>query len=100
MAAPLVKTSHPGIFRRGGRYVVVFRVGGRQRKESARTLDEARRLKRAREADRDRGDLVALERVTLHAYAREWVGRYVGKGRPGSASRPVTTTGATSRSTR
>ncbi len=83
MAAPLVKTSHPGIYRRGGRYVVVYRVNGRQRRETVRTLDDARRLKRAREADRDRGDLVALDRVTLHEYAREWVERYVGKGRSG-----------------
>jgi integrase len=51
--------------------------------ETVRTLDDARRLKRAREADRDRGDLVALDRVTLHEYAREWVERYVGKGRSG-----------------
>jgi len=83
MAAPLVKTSHPGIFRRGERYVIVYLVNGRQRRETVRTLDDARRLKRAREADRDRGDLVALDRVTLHEYAREWVERYVGKGRSG-----------------
>ncbi len=83
MAAPLERTAHPGIFRRGGRYVVVYRVNGRQRRETVRTLDDARRLKRAREADRDRGDLVALDRVTLHEYAREWVERYVGKGRSG-----------------
>ncbi len=83
MPAPLVRTSSAGIYRRGGRYVVVYRVNGRQRRETARTLDDARRLKRAREADRDRGDLVALDRVTLHEYAREWVERYVGKGRSG-----------------
>jgi hypothetical protein len=32
MAAPMVKTKHPGIFKRGSRYVVVFYVDGRQRK--------------------------------------------------------------------
>jgi hypothetical protein len=51
------KTRHPGIYRRGGRYVVVYKVDGRQRWESARTLDGARRLKVARMADRDRGEL-------------------------------------------
>lgn len=40
MAAPMEKTKTPGIYRRGSRYVVVYRAGGRQRKESARTLDE------------------------------------------------------------
>ena len=41
MAAPMKKTRHPGIYKRGSRYVVVYKVDGRQRKESAHTLDEA-----------------------------------------------------------
>jgi hypothetical protein len=38
MAAKLVKTTTPGIYRRGTRYAVVYRDGeGRQHKEAART---------------------------------------------------------------
>jgi hypothetical protein len=37
MAAKLEKTRTPGIYRRGSRYAVVFRVDGRQRSEAART---------------------------------------------------------------
>jgi hypothetical protein len=41
MAAPLVKTKTPGIYRRGSRYVFSYRdPEGKQRWESCRTLDE------------------------------------------------------------
>ena len=48
----LVKTSTPGVYKRGSRYVVVFRdPHGRQRKRSARTLAEARDVKAALRTD-------------------------------------------------
>jgi hypothetical protein len=53
---PLVKTGTPGVYKRGNRYVVVYYAGGKQRKESARTMAEARRLKDARRADVARGE--------------------------------------------
>jgi hypothetical protein len=79
----MVKTKHPGIYKRGGRYVVIFYVDGKQRKEAARTLDEARKLKARREADVERGEFNERSRVTLHTYAREWIVRYQGRGRRG-----------------
>ena len=43
MAAKLEKTKTPGVFKRGGRYAVIYRDGeGCQHQESARTYDEAR----------------------------------------------------------
>ncbi len=83
MPAPLERTAHPGIFRRGGRYVVVYRVNGRQRRETVRTLDQARRLKRAREADRDRGEFQSRSAVHFRDFLEEWVDRYHGNGRRG-----------------
>ena len=83
MAAPMVKTKHPGIFKRGSRYVVVFYVDGRQRKEAVRTLDEARRLKARRETDVERGEFHARSRATLREYALGWVEGYQGRGRRG-----------------
>lgn len=83
MAAPMVKTRTPGIYKRGSRYVVVYRAGGKQRKESARTLDEARRLKAKRTQQVTDGEFHEQTRVTLHEYAREWVERYNGQGRRG-----------------
>jgi len=62
---------------------VIYRAGGRQRKEFARTLDEARRIKRERETDRDRGELQERTTITLRAYLEEWVERYQGQGRRG-----------------
>jgi hypothetical protein len=51
MAAKLEKTKTPGVFKRGNRYAVIYRDGeGHQRQESARTYDEARRLRSTREA--------------------------------------------------
>jgi integrase len=83
MAAKLEKTKTPGIYKRGSRYVFSYRVDGRQRWESARTLDEARRAKSARQTDIGRGEFEERSRITLHDYAAEWVDRYQGTGRRG-----------------
>ena len=54
---PLERTDAPGIYRRGSKYVVVYRVGGRQRKQYAETLTAARAI----ELERD-GEARALRR--------------------------------------
>lgn len=43
----------------------------------------ARRIKRSRETDSDRGEFQEQSRETLHAYAAEWIKRYHGNGRRG-----------------
>src|SRR5437764_986338 len=83
MAAPLVKTKTPGIYKRGSRYVFSYRVNGKQRWESCRTLEEARRAKAARQTDIGRGEFEERSRVTLHDYLAEWIDRYHGTGRRG-----------------
>src|SRR4051794_29260441 len=76
----LIKTSTPGIYRRGQRYVVVFRdPQGKQRKRSARTLAEARDLKATLAADVSRGEYRALSKITFAAYAAEWIESYQGR---------------------
>lgn len=81
----MVKTRHPGVYKRGSRYVVRFRANGKRHAESCRTLEEALQIKRAREAARDRGelDLVTQARTPLREYAAEWIERYQGNGRRG-----------------
>ena len=80
MAARMEKTRHPGIYKRGSRYVVVFRDGdGRQRKEFTKTLGEAQRLKAARTADVTRGEFHAQTRVRFRDYGEEWVERHRGR---------------------
>jgi integrase len=83
MAAPLVKTRTPGIFKRGSRYVFSYRLNGKQRWESCRTLEDARRAKAARQTDIGRGEFEERSRTTLREYASEWVDRYQGRGRRG-----------------
>ena len=46
---PLERTDAPGIYRRGSKYVVGYRVEGRQRKQYAHTLAEARAIKLKRD---------------------------------------------------
>jgi integrase len=76
----LVKTGTPGIYRKGRRYVVVFRdTTGRQRKRSARTLAEARTLKAALTADVKRSEYVEESRVSFADYARRWIETYDGR---------------------
>lgn len=85
----LVKTKTPGVFKRidgKGRtigYACVFRSGTRQRKRHARSYEEAKRIKRESEADRDRGELQERSAITFRCYLDEWVDRYRGQGRRG-----------------
>jgi len=83
MAANREKTRTPGIYKRGSRYVFSYRVEGKQRWESARTLDEARRMRSARSTDIGRGEFEERSRVTLREYAEAWIERYLGRGRGG-----------------
>jgi hypothetical protein len=101
MAAKMEKTRTPGIFRRGGRYVVPYREPetGKQRWPSFRTYEEARRFKRGQAADADRGEFVEASRQTLHEYLREWVERYQG-GRRGFGRRRAEGTASCSTPTR
>ena len=41
----MAATENAGIYKRGSRHVFIYRANGKQRWESARTLDEARRKK-------------------------------------------------------
>jgi integrase len=84
MGAKLEKTRTPGIYKRGSRYAVLYRDSeGRQRQESARSLDEARALKAARTTAVATGEFHAASRVKFSEYALEWVERYQGRGRRG-----------------
>jgi integrase len=80
LSAKLERTATPGIYKRGSRYVVVFRDPyGRQRKRAARTLAEARELKATFTADVKRGEYRALSKVTFVEYAGEWIDSYAGR---------------------
>lgn len=79
----LRKTATPGIYKRGSRYVAVYYAGGRQRKQSARTLAEARKVKRARESDYDRGEFQERTKVRFRDFLSDWIDRYHGTGRRG-----------------
>ena len=74
-----VKTATPGIFARGSVYTFPYRVSGRQKWESRRTLDEARRAKAERETDVRRGQFHEDSKITLHAYAHQWIVAYTGR---------------------
>ena len=88
-ARSLGRTRTPGVYRRGSRYVVRFRgPDGRQRQRSARTLEEARKLKAALVGDVARGEYRELSRVALVDYAEAWAATYT--GRTGRGVRPAT----------
>jgi hypothetical protein len=91
MAAKLEKTRTPGIFKRGSRYVFSYRVNGKQRWVSCRTLEEARRKKRNRETAVDSGSAPADPHITLPEYIlgnpdkdeEGWIDRYRGNRKRG-----------------
>jgi integrase len=76
MAARLERTSTPGLYARGSRWVAIYLEDGRQHRRSAPTFRAAREIKiraTAKEAARRAGP-------TLHSYALEWVDHYAGRG--------------------
>lgn len=79
-ARRLVKTTTPGIFKRGDRYVAVYRDDdGRQCKKSCATLAEARTFKSTVTADKARGEFVVQSRVTVADYFDDWLPAYTGR---------------------
>lgn len=83
MASKWTPTNHRGIYKRGSRYVVRYRVEGKLRQESVRTLAEALKVKRGREADLDRGEYHEPSRMPFREYATEWIETYQGNGKRG-----------------
>lgn len=76
----LVKTGDPGIHKRGGGYVAVFRdASGKQRKRSARTLAEARALKASLTTDVRRGEYRIQSATTFAQHWRPWIDTYAGR---------------------
>ena len=76
MVLPLEPTELAGVYRRGSKFVVVYRVEGRQRKQSADTLADARAIKLQRD-----GEARAQRRgPTLHEFSLSWLDRYAGSG--------------------
>jgi site-specific recombinase XerD len=76
MVLTLEPTDVPGVYRRGSKFVVVYRVDGRQRKQSADTLTDARAIKLQRD-----GEARAQRRgPTLHEFSLSWLDRYAGSG--------------------
>ncbi len=85
----LVKTCTPGIYKRGGSYVVVDRdLSGRQVKRFAKTLAEARVKKAELRADVARGEYRKTSRVSFAEYAASWIATY--DGRTARGIRPST----------
>ena len=83
MATKMERTRHPGIYKRGSRYVVTYRAEGKQRKESVPTLKAALALKAARVSDRDRGEFQEFSRRRCREYVEEWIDTYQGTGKRG-----------------
>jgi integrase len=89
MPASYVRTSVPGVYNRGSRYVVTFTdPSGVRRKRSAATLAEARLLKSSLTADVARGEYREQSRVRYDEYAAEWVRTF--QGRTARGIRPLT----------
>ena len=74
---PLVPVpGHPGIYRKGNRYVVVYRDRGKQRKKSCRSLTEARDFKSRAHL----GTTPGLDsRLLFVKYAGQWLDSYSGR---------------------
>ncbi len=77
------RTRYPGIYKRGGRYVVVWRHKGKQHKSFHRTLAEAREAKGQKQA----GERTPQTRARFEDYAREWIDTYRGRTSRGLGER-------------
>jgi hypothetical protein len=101
MAYTLEKTSTPGIFKRGSPYVFIYRANGRQKWESARTLEDARRAKAARVTDVGCAEVIAREsdrRSRRRVLGACWSLRHrrmLGRSRDTGSTEPVSTSVST-----
>src|SRR5215210_2540277 len=76
MSATMEKTRHPGIYKRGSRYVVRYRdEQGRARKPSFPTIEEAKRAK----GRIDSGDRAGVDLTPFDHYATDWLDSYAGR---------------------
>jgi integrase len=66
---------HPGIYKKGERYLVMFRHKGRQKARSFRTLSEAVRFK----GKVDAGETQPTSREPFKRYAERWIESYTGR---------------------
>jgi integrase len=66
---------HPGIYRRGSRYVIQWQHRGKQHKEAFRTLAEAKEAKGLR----DGGERRKASRVGFEDYYTGWIETYAGR---------------------
>jgi integrase len=73
--ATMEKTRTPGIYKRGSRYVVIWRHRGTQHKSFHRTYEEAREAK----AQRAAGDKRPVAKVRFESYFDEWIETYAGR---------------------
>jgi len=83
MAARMEKTKTPGVYKRGSRYVVVWRHKGRQHKSFHATLADAREAKGQRQG----GERRPVTRRSVEDYAREWLDSYRGRTSRGLSNR-------------
>ena len=89
MAAMYVRTSVPGVYKRGSRYVATFTdPAGVRRKRSTTTVAEARLLKSSLTADVARGEYREQSRIRFDDYVSEWVRTF--QGRTARGIRPRT----------
>jgi integrase len=70
---------HPGIWRRGNRYVVKYTDRGHVHKKYLRTLTEAKKFKATAAA----GDVRPASARSFKSYALEWIKTYTGRGATG-----------------
>lgn len=78
------RTKTPGIYKRGGSYVVVWKHRGKQHKSFHRTYAEAREAKGQRA---QRGERAPVSRETFEEYARRWIDAYQGRTARGLSER-------------
>jgi integrase len=85
MSAVLEKTTTPGIYKRGGRYVATWRDrAGMQHRQSAGTIGEARDIKA-----KYRNQRGPSKRIRFAAYAPLWCDSYRGRSERGVGARTL-----------
>ncbi len=75
MGAKMERTKYPGIYKRGGRFVITWYDRGKQHREAFRTLTEAREAK----GKRATGETQPASNARFDDYAEKWLATYRGR---------------------